>query len=226
MIGVAPYQGAVQRTSDWLVGQLDKIARQSQLEKNQLVESGRKLTALWTRANDERDPERAGWMKAQLRPVTARHDQLVRQFKALGAKVAPTLETARKFLAAVGMTAASSTALGSLGIAQFIVPAALVAAVLVAWAAVAWFHEAQAPHVRALIAVDKLLADPSLTNQQRGELIDAINAELNRKPTGPDPLGLTGALEALVPVLLISGSIWIAVTLLQGRRGRRARGFA
>jgi hypothetical protein len=206
------------QTSSWLVDQINSLAHAAQLETNSLRETAARINAMWARANNEPDPERAAWMKVQIRPVNAHHNQLAAYWTAVRDKVNATLDGARKFLDSIGVTGNVPNQLGQV---QLIVPAVLVSLVLLAWAAVNYLHPQNEAHLRAVQLAEKLLADTGTTPAQRQQIIDAIQHEISTKPDTPDPLGISGSLKAALPIVLVIGAFILLRPLLKSFGARR-----
>jgi len=204
--------------SSWLIDQINRLAHAAQLETNSLRETAARINALWARANTEPDPARAAWMKVQIRPVHDHHNKLATYWGAVRSKVNAVLSGARQFLESIGVTGNVPAQLGQ---AQLIVPAVLVSLVLLAWAGVNYLHPQNEAHVRAVKLAEKLIADANTTAGERDQIVAAISHEISTKPVTPDPLGISGVLEAALPIVLVLGAIILLPPLLKSFSGRR-----
>lgn len=140
---------------------------------------------------------------------------------ARGAKqIADLVGRFKAFLASHGIT--PSDGLGNLG-AFPLVPVAIVTVALVALAVVAWLHEANGVQARALTLQQHALA-ALLGGQMSSADYQATVTSSEREATAAvprDPWGLTGLVEALVPLGIVVAVLLLGPPLVRSLSSRQ-----
>lgn len=204
-------------TIDVLFGEMRKIHDAAQAEKARISMNNQHVIELGRQADMIQDPAKRAAAKATVDKLYKNQVSIATQFKQFGAAWAKGVGLVRTFMNAVGIEMPQG-----LGVLP-LVPIAIAAAVIVAGvivAAVVSRNNAASKEIAAKAQVLAQLASGNVTPDEA----KALMAEIDKSnPPPSDPLGLTDALKAATPVLLLIGAIMILPPIVESFTRSRAR---
>ena len=206
---------------DWtverLLGGIREVNARAEHVQNTLRQARTDYLATLRSLPNVRDVQAREQIRAELGRWIHRQVEAENRFNAFAAAYLSAKRAAKDFLSRIGVTPPSY--LGALPL----VPVAIATGVAVAAATVATMLTLAAAQSRGLDAIKNVTAlalRDSWTAEQTAQALEAARQATGE--TKPDPLGLTGTLEALLPVLLIGAAIYFLAPAIMGRKRVRA----
>lgn len=214
----------MQQGAQWLVDQLAKLDKSAAAEKATLAKNRARVNALRAGAERIADAKKRTASRAAVAKLDARQRQVESVFSGFVARYAKLKAQAIAWMKAHGVLAGRG--LGALPL----VPIGMAAVVLTTAGLVAWAHEANKAQNTAVAMEEraqKALFAGQITPEQFAADAAARHQAAEDAMPKSDPLGLTNAAKALVPVGLLVVGIMVLPTVLQMLNGRRdSRGIS
>lgn len=215
---------ALQYTVSWLVQKLNALPAAVERERVRISENNARIMQADREANAITDPVKRAEVKRAIGEMVKRQVAIVRMYRSFGVRFSDAYAQAKRWLADHGLLAQSG--LSGLDAAP-LVPIALGAAVVALIGVVSWLagqNSSQASLTAAIrTKVQQYLGGEIDVAQLRNEV--SVLTSLYDKQTPPDPLGLKGLAEALVPLGLVVLGFFVLPPIVQSftRGGARRR---
>jgi len=202
---------------DQVFAQLNNVVSQAHAERSQIYLNTAHLNDLTAVSTSIADPAARQAMKDWLEKSWTRQREVSNLYRMFADKFANAAAALKQFLIDNGI----EPTVPGLGAAPLLVPIVVVGLVLTATAMVIYIHEKNVPQTKAIEFQMQGLSALQSGGASVAQLIDYMNKSeatvAGMKPTSPDPFGLTGFAQALVPVALIVAAAVIVPRLLPSR---------
>ena len=215
-----------QYTVTGLVQQLNALPAAIESARAGISARNAHVIELDQRANQVADPVKRAELKRAVQRLVQRQANVVKVYRATGAKFTAAYTRAKEFLRAHGLLATSG--LNGLGVDPLVTPAVIAVAIVAVSAAVAyiWTHlHAQDAEITQWKELANRYVAGQLSDQQFRDLTSNLNATTDRAIPA-DPLGISSIAQSLIPLGLIALAFVVLPPIVQSLttgRGRASR---
>lgn len=210
-----PLQGVTQVAIQDFYGLLQRLENLAKPLKADMDADKLTLTRLYTATRTDTDAARRAKNQAMLSPIIHQNSVLRQKYAELVGAFNDAANKAADQLRSAGYDVPN---LSGLGIAPIIIVGAAVAVLGGAFALYEWGRSSQDVNRTKVNTAAHIIQNPSdYTPAQVDAAVKLITDPKSTTPPPPDPLGLTGLLQAALPIALIGAAIYLLPMFMRRR---------